>query len=113
LDCPRSNDGCQKFIVLVQSVIGKIKKEREFGFFIDVGHPGPMITGETIVKALEESADLVFVGLCPMEYYYGLTKIEGWVCCRFFIPKFIIFGDISWELLSKEIPLQAFVHVGI
>jgi hypothetical protein len=72
-----------------------------------------MITGETIVKALEKSADLVFVGLCLRKNYYGLTKIEGWACCQFFISKFIVFGDISWEFLSKEIPLQAFVHVGI
>jgi hypothetical protein len=72
-----------------------------------------MITGETVVKALEKSADLIFVGLCSRKNYYGFTKIEGWACCRFFISKFIVFGDISRELLSKEIPLQAFVHVGI
>jgi hypothetical protein len=72
-----------------------------------------MIMGKTIVKGLEKSTDLVFVGLCPREYYYSLTKIKGLACCRFFILKFIVFGDISWELLSKEIPLQVFVHVGI
>jgi hypothetical protein len=69
--------------------------------------------GETIVKGLEKSADLVFVGLCPREYYYGLAKIEGRSCCRFFVLRFIIFSNISWKLLSEEIPLQAFVHVGI
>jgi hypothetical protein len=72
-----------------------------------------MITGNTIVKDLEKLADLIFVGLRPRKNYYGFTKIEGWACCQFFISKFIIFGDISWELLSKEISLQAFVHVGI
>jgi hypothetical protein len=72
-----------------------------------------MITGKTIVKALEKSSDLIFVGLCHRKNYYGFTKIEGWACCRFFISKFIVFGDISRELLNKEISLQAFVHVDI
>jgi len=72
-----------------------------------------MLTGKTVVKGLEKSADMIFVGLCPREYYYSLTKIEGQTCCRFFILKFIIFSNISWELLSEEIPLQEFVHVGI
>jgi len=102
-----------EFIILVQSLIGKIEEERESRFFIDIGHLGLMLTGENIVKGLEESADLVFVGLCPREYYYGLTKIEGWACCRFFNLEFIMFGNISQELLSKEITLQAFVHAGI
>jgi hypothetical protein len=40
-----------------------------------------MITGETVVKALEKLADLVFIGLCPRKNYYGLIKIMGWACC--------------------------------
>jgi hypothetical protein len=40
-----------------------------------------MITGETVVKALEKSADLIFVGLCSRKNYYGFIKIEGWACC--------------------------------
>jgi hypothetical protein len=35
-----------------------------------------MITRKTIVEALEESADLVFIGLCSREDNYGFTKIE-------------------------------------
>jgi hypothetical protein len=72
-----------------------------------------MITGKTILKALKESADLIFVGLCSRKNNYCLTKIEGWACCRFFISQFVVFGDISWESLGKEVPLQAFVHMGI
>jgi hypothetical protein len=40
-----------------------------------------MITGETVVKALEKSADLIFVGLCSRKNYYGFIEIEGWACC--------------------------------
>ena len=72
-----------------------------------------MLTGETIVKSLEESTDLVLVGLYPREYYYCLAKIEGRACCQFFVLKFIIFGNVSWELLSKEIPLQNFLHMSV
>jgi len=72
-----------------------------------------MLTGETIVKSLEEPADLVLVGLCTREYYYCLAKIKGRVCCRFFILKFLIFDNVSWELLSKEIPLQTFMHMSV
>jgi hypothetical protein len=101
------------FIILVQGIIGKVEKERESGFFINVGHPGPMIMRKTVVEALEESADLVFIGLCSRKNNYGFTKIDGWACCRFFISKYMVFDDFSRELLGKEVPLQVFVHVGI
>jgi hypothetical protein len=112
-DCLGSNDGHHKFIILVQGIIGKVEKERESGFSINVGYSGPMITRKTIVEALEESVDLVFIGLCSRKNNYGFTKIEGWACYRFFISKYVVFGDFSWELLGKEVPLQAFMHVGI
>jgi hypothetical protein len=72
-----------------------------------------MITRKTIVEALEESVDLVFIRLCSRKNNYGFTKIEGWACCRFFISKYVVFSDFSWELLGKEVTLQVFVHVGI
>jgi hypothetical protein len=72
-----------------------------------------MITRKTIVEALEESADLVFIGLCSREDNYGFTKIERWARCRFLISKDVVFDNFSWELLGKEVPLQAFVHMGI
>jgi hypothetical protein len=72
-----------------------------------------MITGKTVVEALEESADLIFVGFYSRKDNYGFTKIEGWACYRFFISKYVVFGDFSRELLGKEVSLQAFVHVGI
>jgi hypothetical protein len=72
-----------------------------------------MIMGKTVVKALEESANLIFVGLYSRKNNYGFTKIKGWACCRFFISKYVVFGDFSRELLGKEVPLQAFMHVGI
>jgi hypothetical protein len=40
-----------------------------------------MITGKTVVKALKESADLIFIGLCSRKNNYCFTKIEGWACC--------------------------------
>jgi hypothetical protein len=51
--------------------------------------------GKTIIEALEESADLIFVGLCSRKNNYGFTKIEGWTCCRFFISKYVVFDDFS------------------
>jgi hypothetical protein len=72
-----------------------------------------MITRKTIIEVLEESADLVFIGLCSREDNYVFTKIERRACCRFLISKDVIFGDFSWELLGEEIPLQTFVHMGI
>jgi hypothetical protein len=36
-----------------------------------------MFMRETFVEGLEEPADLVFIGLCFREHYYGLAKIEG------------------------------------
>jgi hypothetical protein len=64
-----------------------------------------MIARETIVEVLEKSADLIFIGLCSREDNYGFTKVERGACCRFLIPKNIIFGDFSWEFLGEEIPL--------
>jgi hypothetical protein len=113
LGCPRSNDGHHKFIILVQGVIGKVEKEGESVFFINIGYPGPMITRKTIVEALEESTDLVFIGLCSRKDNYGFTKIERWACCQFLISKHVVFGNFLWELLGKEVSLQAFVHMGI
>ena len=49
--------------------------------FIDVGHLGPMLMGETIVEGLEEPTDLVRVGFCPGEYYYGHAEVGGRACC--------------------------------
>ena len=65
LGLPGGDDSHHKIIILVQSLIGKIEKEGKFGLFINVGHLGPMLMRETVVEGLEESADLVFVGLCP------------------------------------------------
>ena len=69
--------------------------------------------GEAIVEGLEEPADLVLVGLCTRKYYYCLAKIEGQARCRFFISELMIFGNIPWKLLSKQVPLQMFVHMSI
>jgi hypothetical protein len=33
-----------------------------------------MIMGETVVKALEKSADLIFVDLCPRRYLMGIVE---------------------------------------
>jgi hypothetical protein len=63
-----------------------------------------MITRKTIVEALEESADLIFIGLCSRGDNYGFTKIERWACCRFLIFKDVVFDSFSWELLGKEVP---------
>jgi hypothetical protein len=99
---------------LVQLVIGKVEEKGELVLFIDIGYPSPMITRETVVEVLEKSADLIFIGLCSREDNYGFTKVEGGgACCRFLIPKNVIFGDFSWEFLGEEIPLQMFVHMGI
>jgi len=76
-DCPRSNDGHHEFIILIQSVIGKVEKKGESVFFVNIRYLGPMIMRKTIVEALEESADLVFIGLCSRKDNYGFTKIEG------------------------------------
>ena len=72
-----------------------------------------MLTSETVVESLEEPADLVLIGFCPRKYYYGLAKIEGRACCRFFVLKFIIFDNVSRKLLSEKVSLQMFVHMGI
>jgi hypothetical protein len=60
-----------------------------------------MITRKTVVEALEESADIVFIGLCSREDNYGFTEIERWACYRFLISKDMVFGNFSWELLGK------------
>jgi len=46
-------------------------------------------------------------------YYSSLTTIQGWASCRFFIGQFIVFGDISRELLCKEVKPKASVHMNI
>jgi len=53
-----------------------------------------MLIGEAIVEGLEEPANLVLISFGPREYYDCLAKIEGRACCRFFILKLIIFGNI-------------------
>ena len=76
-NCPGSNDGHHEFVILIQSVIGKVEKKGESIFFVNIRYLGPMITRKTIVEALEESADLVFIGLYSRKDNYGFTKIEG------------------------------------
>jgi hypothetical protein len=98
---------------LVQLVIGKVEEKGELILLIDIGYPSPMIARETIIEVLEKSVDLVFIGLCSREDNYGFTEVERGACCRFLIPKNIIFDDFSWEFLGEEIPLQMFVHMGI
>jgi hypothetical protein len=98
---------------LVQLIIGKVEEKGELVLFIDIGYPSPMIARETVVEVLEKSADLIFIGLCSREDNYGFTEVERRTCCRFLIPKNIIFSDFSWEFLGEEIPLQTFVHMGI
>jgi len=72
-----------------------------------------MLMGEAIVESLKESVNLVLIGFSPRKYYDCLAKFMVWACCRFIVPKLIVFGNISRELLSKEIKLQVFVHVGV
>jgi hypothetical protein len=90
---------------LVQITIGKIEKKRELVILIDIGYPSPEITRETMVEILKKSVDLIFIGLCSRKDDYGFAKVERRVCCRFIISKDVIFGDLSWEFLGKEIPL--------
>jgi hypothetical protein len=90
---------------LVQLVIRKVEEKGELILFIDIGYPSPMIARETIIEVLEKSVDLVFISLCSREDNYGFTKVERGACCRFLIPKNIIFSDFSWEFLGEEIPL--------
>ena len=100
-----SNNSHHQIIVLVQCLITKVEQERESGFLVNVGHLGPMLMAKSIVERLEESANLVLIGFSPTEFYDYLAEIEGWVCCRFFICKIVVFGNIPWKSLSEKIPL--------
>ena len=64
----RSNNSHHQIIIFIQRLIGKVKEEGGSGFLVDVGHPGPMLTGEAIVESLEESANWVLIGFSPKEY---------------------------------------------
>jgi hypothetical protein len=90
---------------LVQITIGKIEKKRELVILINIGYPSPEITREAMVESLKKPADLIFIGLCSGEDNYGFAKVERRVCCRFIVSKDVIFRDLSWEFLGKEIPL--------
>ena len=72
-----------------------------------------MLTRKAIVKGLKQFADLIFIGFSPGEYYDCFAKVEGRTGCRFIICEFIIIGKVVWKLLSKEVLLQALVHMGI
>jgi hypothetical protein len=90
-----------------------MEDEGESGVLVNTGHPGPVLMRETVVESLEESADLVFICFCPRKDYDCFAKVEGRAGCRFLICQLVIFGDVSRELLSKEIPLQMLVHMGV
>jgi hypothetical protein len=72
-----------------------------------------VLTRETVVESLKKSIDLVFICFSPRKDYDCFTEVEGRVGCRFLIYQLVIFGDVSRELLSKEIPLQTLVHMGV
>ena len=56
------SDNCHhQIMVLVESVIKRVKSERESSFWIFIRHPYPLIFGKTLIKSLEESANLVFI----------------------------------------------------
>jgi hypothetical protein len=82
-----------------------MEEERKSRILIDIRHPSPMIPGKAIVKCLEESANLVFVCFGPREDYDCFTKVEGQAGSRFILYQLMIFTDVSWELLSEEVPL--------
>jgi hypothetical protein len=90
-----------------------MKEERESGLFVDIGHLGPMLPRKAIVEGPKESANLIFVSFGPRKNYDCFSKVEWRTDCRFIICQLIIFGDVLWELLSEEVPLQTLVHVGI
>jgi hypothetical protein len=90
---------------LVQITIGKIEEKRELVILVNIGYPSPKIMRETMVEILKKPADLIFIGLCSREDNYGFTEVERRACCRFIVSKNVIFGDLSWEFLGKEIPL--------
>jgi len=60
-----------------------MKEEGESGVLIDIGHPSPMLPGETIVKGLEKSVDLIFICFSTWKDYDCLTEVEGRAGCRF------------------------------
>ena len=72
-----------------------------------------MIVGKTIIESLKESVDLVLICIGPKKDYDGFAKVEGRMSCRFIFYQLIIFSNISWKLLHKEVPLQTLVHMGI
>ena len=72
-----------------------------------------MLTREAVAKGLKEFADLIFISFSPREHYDCFIEVKGRTGCRFIICELIIFGDVPWELLSEEIPLQTLVHISI
>jgi len=58
-----------------------------------------------MVEILKKPANLIFIRLYSRKDNYGFAKVERRACCRFIISKDVIFGDLSWEFLGKEIPL--------
>jgi hypothetical protein len=90
---------------LFQITISKIEKKKELVILINIGYPSPEITRETMLEILKKFADLIFISLCSRENNYGFAEVERRACCRFIVSKDVIFGDLSWEFLGKEIPL--------
>jgi len=60
-DGPWSDDCHHQVVILVESIVEWMEGKREFGFWIFIRHPCPLIFGETIIQSVEESTDLVFI----------------------------------------------------
>jgi len=50
-----------QIMVLVEGIIEGVESEWEFGLYILIGHPCPLVFAQTLIESLEESADLVFI----------------------------------------------------
>jgi len=90
-----------------------MKEERESRLLIDIRHPSSKILGKTIVESPKESADLVLICIGPRKDYDGFAKVEGRTSCRFIFNQLVLFSNILWKLLRKEVPLQTLMHMGI
>ena len=48
-------------MVLVESIIEGMKSQGKSGVWILIRHPCPLFFGQTLIKSLKESADLIFI----------------------------------------------------
>ena len=59
------SDQCHlHFVIRVKSIIERVENQRKHGVWIVISQPCSLLSGQTFIQGLEESADLVCITPC-------------------------------------------------